>query len=280
MRSASFLIDGRPGYGVLRDGQVFAATDEFRARYPDLKAVLAAGVLDALDANVEAVAGRELHFLPPVPNPGKILCVGVNYRPHVEEMGREIPDHPVVFVRFADSLVGHAEPILMPRVSAQYDFEGELAVVIGREARYVDAAEALDHVAGYMPFLDGSVRDWQRHTMQFTPGKNFPASGAAGPALVSPDEAGAPDTFELATRVSGETMQQGRVADLIFDVPALIAYCSSFTCLKPGDVIATGTPGGVGAARRPPRWLAPGDVVEVDLGPLGCLVNTVVPEPD
>lgn len=280
MRSASFLINGRASYGLLRDGHVFEATDEYRARYPDLRAVLSAGALDSLDVKEEALDAGDVRFLPPVPNPGKALCVGVNYRPHVEEMGREIPEYPVVFVRFPDSLVGHGESILRPRISDRYDFEGELAVVIGRAARYVNAANAMDYVAGFMPFMDGSVRDWQRHTMQFTPGKNFPASGAAGPALVTPDESGAPETLELVTRVSGETMQQGRVADLIFDVPALIEYCSSFTELLPGDVIATGTPGGVGAARRPPRWLEPGDVVEVDLGPAGCLSNTVVAERD
>ena len=142
------------------------------------------------------------------------------------------------------------------------------------------ADDALDYVAGFMPFLDGSIRDWQRHTMQFTPGKNFPASGAAGPALVSRDEVGEPGAIELVTRVNGEVMQEGRVADLIFDVPDLVAYCSAFTRLVPGDVIATGTPGGVGAARRPPRWLAAGDVVEVDLGPVGCLRNTVAAEAD
>jgi 2-keto-4-pentenoate hydratase/2-oxohepta-3-ene-1,7-dioic acid hydratase in catechol pathway len=280
MRSASFLINGRASYGALCDGQVFEAADEFRALYPDLKAALAAGALDSLVVKDVALENDNVRFLPPIPNPGKVLCVGVNYRPHVEEMGREIPEHPVVFVRFADSLVGHGESLLRPRISEQYDFEGELAVVIGRAARYVNALDALDHVAGFMPFLDGSVRDWQRHTMQFTPGKNFPASGAAGPALVSPDEAGAPESIELVTRVSGETMQEGRVADLIFDVPTLIEYCSSFTALLPGDVIATGTPGGVGAARKPPRWLEPGDVVEVDLGPAGCLCNTVVAEAD
>lgn len=280
MRSASFLIDGRPTYGVLQDGRVFEADRELRSECPDLKSVLRAGRLGDLATNGDAVPESSVRFLPPIPNPDKILCVGVNYRPHVIEMGRDIPERPVVFVRFPDSLVGHRESVLRPRISEQFDFEGELAIVIGREARYLAEADALDYVAGYMPFLDGSVRDWQRHTTQFTPGKNFPASGAAGPALVTPDEAGAPETIELVTRVSGDVMQEGRVADLIFEVPALIAYCSSFARLMPGDVIATGTPGGVGAARRPPRWLAAGDVVEVDLGPVGCLRNTVVVEGD
>lgn len=284
MRVASVEIEGRASYGLLRDGGFVEATPGLRERYPDLKSLLAGEGLPALADGLanEPEPADGLRYLPVVPMPNKILCVGVNYRPHVEEMGRDIPTHPVVFVRFADSLVGHESPIRRPRISEQYDFEGELAVVIGKPARYVKRDAALNHVAGFCPFLDGSVRDWQRHTMQFTPGKNFPSSGAAGPALVTPDEipgglAGLPDV-ELTTTLSGEVMQSGRISDLIFDIPQLIEYCSSFTALEPGDIIATGTPGGVGAARKPPRWLVPGDVVDVDLGPIGRLRNAVVDE--
>lgn len=205
---------------------------------------------------------------------GKVLCVGVNYRPHIKEMGRDIPDHPVVFVRFPDSLVGNGEAIVRPAVSEQFDFEGELAVVIGKEARHVSRARAFDYIAGYCCFLDGSVRDWQRHTSQFTPGKNFEHSGAIGPLMAS-TEVPDPAALELTTRVNGQVMQQGRVADLVFDIPALIEYCSTFTRLQPGDVIATGTPGGVGAARKPPLWLRAGDVVEVDIPGVGVLRNPV-----
>ena len=205
---------------------------------------------------------------------GKILCVGVNYRPHIEEMGREVPDHPVVFVRFPESLVRDGEAIIRPSVSEQFDFEGELAVVIGREAHRVARDEALECVAGYCCFMDGSVRDWQRHTMQFTPGKNFDRSGAIGP-MVSASEIPDPTILELTTRVNGEVMQQGRVADLVFDIPALIEYCSTFTTLQPGDIIATGTPGGVGAARKPPVWLQDGDLVEVEISHIGVLTNPV-----
>lgn len=280
MRIASFTVAGRATYGLLDGSTLREAAPGLRKECPDLSSLLAAGRLEDLQGRLgdETIDVDSVRFLPVVPVPGKILCVGVNYRPHVEEMGREIPAHPVVFVRFPDSLVGHGEPLVRPRLSEQYDFEGELAVVIGRTARYVEAAEAMDYVAGFVPFLDGSVRDWQRHTMQFTPGKNFPASGAVGPALVTPDEVGDVEALELTTRVSGEVMQHGRVRDLIFGIPALLEYCSAFTRLEPGDVIATGTPGGVGAARRPPRWLEAGDRVEVDLGPAGCLANTVVDE--
>lgn len=204
----------------------------------------------------------------------KILCVGVNYRPHIEEMGRDVPDYPVVFTRFASSLVGHDQAIVRPRVSEQFDFEGELAVVIGRTARHVPRAKAFDYVGGYCCFLDGSVRDWQRHTMQFTAGKNFEQSGAMG-EVVAAGAVGDPKTLELTTRVNGEIMQQGRIADLVFDIPYLIEYCSTFAELHPGDVIATGTPGGVGAARTPPMWLRAGDVVEVDIPGVGLLRNPV-----
>lgn len=204
----------------------------------------------------------------------KILCVGVNYRPHIEEMGREIPEYPVVFVRFPDSLVNDGEALIRPRVSEQFDFEGELGIVIGKRARYVPKADAWDFIAGYCCFMDGSVRDWQRHTSQFTAGKNFERSGAIGP-MVPALEIGEPGALRLTTRVNGTIMQQGRIADLVFDIPTLIEYCSTFTELQPGDVIATGTPGGVGAARKPPAWLRDGDLVEVEIPGLGVLSNPV-----
>jgi 2-keto-4-pentenoate hydratase/2-oxohepta-3-ene-1,7-dioic acid hydratase in catechol pathway len=204
----------------------------------------------------------------------KILCVGVNYRPHIEEMGREIPSHPVVFIRFPGSLVEDGEALLRPRVSEQFDFEGELAVVIGKTARHVARADAYEYIGGYCCFMDGSVRDWQRHTGQFTAGKNFERSGAIGPMVPAariPD----PTLLELVTRVNGEVMQRGRIADLVFDIPSLVEYCSTFTELVAGDVIATGTPGGVGAARKPPVWLRDGDLVEVEIPGLGVLRNAV-----
>ena len=207
----------------------------------------------------------------------KILCVGVNYRPHIEEMGREIPSYPVVFTRFASSLVGPGEPVIRPQASEQLDFEGELAIVIGKNARHVSRENALDYVAGYCCFLDGSVRDWQRHTGQFTAGKNFDRSGAIGPMVPAADVPD-PTTLELTTRVNGEVMQRGSVADLVFDIPRLIEYCSTFTELRPGDIIATGTPGGVGAARTPPVWLKDGDLVEVDISGIGVLRNPVQDE--
>ena len=184
----------------------------------------------------------------------------------------------MIFVRFADSLVGHLEPIVRPPESVQLDYEGELAVVIGRRARRVPRERALEHVAGYSCFNDGSVRDFQRHGPQWTPGKNFRASGAFGPWLVTADEQDDPTRFRLTTRLNGDVMQSESVAELCFDVPALIEYCSTFTQLEPGDVIVTGTPGGVGAGRRPPIWMKDGDVVEVEIDGIGTLHNPVVDE--
>lgn len=277
MKLASFELNGRSSYGVITDDGIREAAAEFRQRFRNLRAVIAAGaeqeLCDKLGDTLFDVS--ELSFLPPVPNPDKILCVGVNYRPHIEEMGRQVPERPVVFVRFPGSLVGHDTPILRPRASQQFDFEGELAIVIGKRARHVPRRQALEFVAGYCCFMDGSIRDWQKHTMQFTPGKNFHMSGSMGPCIVTADDIPDPSGLRLTTRVNGEEMQQGRLAELVFDIPSLIEYCSTFTELLPGDVIATGTPGGVGAARTPPVWLKQGDTVEVEVPGVGLLRSPV-----
>ena len=277
MKLASFEFEGHSSYGLVSDDGIRAASDRFRARFPNLRAVIEADAWRDLLKDVGGAEYRatEIQFSPPIVSADKILCVGVNYRPHIEEMGREIPDHPVVFVRFSASLVGHRQPIIRPKVSEQFDFEGELAVIIGKHARHVSRDRALDHVAGYCCFMDGSVRDWQRHTPQFTPGKNFHQSGAIGPYLVTADEIPDPSVLQLTTFVNGVAMQHGRVSELVFDIPTLIEYCSTFTELLPGDVIATGTPGGVGAARTPPVWLRADDMVEVEIPGVGRLRSPV-----
>lgn len=280
MKALSFEHNGQAGYGLQLQEGVRAASRDLQARYPDLKALLTAGALDALPGSLDetVIDAATLHYLPPVPVPGKIICVGVNYRPHVEEMGREVPEKPLLFVRFPGSLVGHKAQLLRPAISEQYDFEGELAIIIGKAAHRVSRNEAWQTIAGYSCFMDGSVRDWQRHTSQFTAGKNFEKSGSMGPWLTTPDEIDDLPAQSITTRVNGQIMQNGKINELIFDIPALIEYCSAFTKLLPGDVIATGTPGGVGAARKPPLWLRPGDELAVDLGPVGCLCNPVIAE--
>jgi len=280
MKLASFKTADGETYGVLEGETLIEPGTEFRSRFPDLRAVLTANAEEELatEASGTRHAVDTVRFLPVIPKSDKILCVGVNYRPHIEEMGRDIPKYPVVFVRFSASQTGHGQPVVRPRVSEQFDYEGELAVVIGKRARHVSRDEALDFVAGYSCFMDGSVRDWQRHTMQFTGGKNFVRSGSLGPCLVSSDEVLDPSSLNLTTRINGDVRQEGSVADLLFDIPSLIEYCSTFTELLPGDVIATGTPGGVGAARTPPVWLNDGDLVEVDIPGVGLLANLVADE--
>jgi 2-keto-4-pentenoate hydratase/2-oxohepta-3-ene-1,7-dioic acid hydratase in catechol pathway len=281
MRIASFTLAQQPGYGVVSAARLQPAPASFRARFPDLKSVLAAGALKDLADAVRASAPLDidtLQFSMPIPDPARIICVGMNYLEHIHEMGRKPPAYPSLFMRFTDTMVGHGQPILRPRISTEYDYEGELAVVIGRKARYLSEVEAPEYIAGYCCFLDGSVRDWQNHTTQFGPGKNFPASGSCGPWLVTADEL--PDLSErrLQTRVNGETLQSTTFGDLCFKVPQIVAYCSGFCQLNPGDIIATGTPSGVGFARKPPRWLKAGDRVEVEIDGIGVLANTVADE--
>jgi 2-keto-4-pentenoate hydratase/2-oxohepta-3-ene-1,7-dioic acid hydratase in catechol pathway len=194
------------------------------------------------------------------------------------ETARDKTEHPTVFTRFATTLVGHDEPIVKPSVSDRLDYEGELAVIIGKPARHVKASRALDIIAGYACFNDASVRDWQRHTTQFTPGKNFDATGAFGPWMVTADEIPDPTNLELLTRVNGETVQHANTRDMIHSIPRLIEYISTFCTLEPGDVIATGTPGGVGDKREPPLYLRPGDVVEVEIEKIGVLRNPIEAE--
>ena len=217
-----------------------------------------------------------VELLPPVPRPGKIICIGLNYRAHAIEGGNAIPEYPAVFMRGATSLTAPGGPILYPDCSDKLDFEAELAVVIGRIASRVSAANALSHVAGYSCFNDGSVRDFQRKSTQWTMGKNFDGTGGFGPELVTPDELplGA-SGLRLIARLNGQTMQDSNTADMIFDVATLVSTLSEAMTLEPGDVIATGTPSGVGYARKPPVFMRPGDVIEVEIQGVGILTNTV-----
>jgi 2-keto-4-pentenoate hydratase/2-oxohepta-3-ene-1,7-dioic acid hydratase in catechol pathway len=281
MRFATFQTEGAPSWGLIEGEEAVDLGAALRGRYPDLKSAIAA---DALDEVAAAAAGAPRHplsaitWLPVLPNPDKILCVGLNYEMHRKETGRAEVDHPTIFARFANSQIGHGADIVRPRLSHELDFEGELALIIGKPGRHIAREDAFGHVAGYACYNDGSVRDFQRHTHQFTPGKNFPGTGAFGPWMMTPDELGALDGLRLQTRVNGEIVQDATFAQMIFDVPRIIAYCSAFTRLEPGDVIATGTPGGVGAKRTPPLWLKPGDSVEVEIDRLGTLRNGIADE--
>lgn len=279
MRLASFLAEDGPSYGIVEEGGLRPASSGLRARHPDLRALLAAGATGALAAEAgEARPLDGLHLLPPVPNPDKIICIGLNYAAHIREMGRKAADYPSIFTRYPSSMRGSGAALIRPRASEEYDFEGELAVVIGRAGRAIPEAQALEHVAGYTCFMDGSIRDFQRHTTQFWPGKNFAATGAMGPWIVTADEIPDPAALTLATRLNGAEMQASPVSDLAFPVPEIIAYLSTVTELLPGDVIATGTPAGVGAGRTPPLFLKAGDRIEVEISGIGTLSNPVTDE--
>ncbi len=281
MRVASFLMGDRPSYGTVGEAGVRPAPADFIDEFADLKTVLRRRALAGLEKAVQPVAPIALHqvtFLPVIPNPAKVICVGINYVTHIREMGRDMPEHPWLFVRFGDSQTGHEQPLIRPMASDKFDYEGELAVVVSEPAHHVKAADAFHHVAGYSCFNDGSLRDFQRHSSQFTAGKNFSRSGSMGPWLVTRDEIPDPNRLTLETRLNGEVMQSATVDDLLFGIPELIEYITTFTQLEAGDVIATGTPGGVGVARQPPVFMRPGDVVEVDISGIGILRNPVADE--
>lgn len=284
MKLASFVKDGKVTYGGVKGDRLVDLSPKFGGRFPDLKALIAGGGLTGLSTFIET--GKDwmplqvAEFLPVIPNPGKIFCIGVNYADHQKEMGRGGGGvHPTVFLRFTDTLIGHGQAAWVPKVSTHVDYECELAVIIGKGGRHIDAAHALDHVAGYTCFNDISIRDFQRHTTQFTAGKNFPRTGALGPWMVTKDEIPDPHVLGIRTRLNGVTMQDAKTDQLIYGVPELIAYLSSFTPLSPGDIIATGTPAGVGAARTPPVFMKAGDVVEVEIGGIGVLRNALEMDP-
>jgi 2-keto-4-pentenoate hydratase/2-oxohepta-3-ene-1,7-dioic acid hydratase in catechol pathway len=218
----------------------------------------------------------DVRCLPVVERPGKVVCLGLNYAEHAREGGHAVPDYPALFLRVTSSLVGHGEPIVRPAASELLDYEAELAVVIGKRGRHIEAADALDHVLGYTTFNDASLRDYQRRSGQWTAGKNFDATGALGPILVTPDELppGAAG-LHIECRLNGKVMQSATTADMIFDVPRTIEILSEIMTLEPGDVIATGTPPGVGHARKPPVWMRDGDVCEVEIEGIGVLRNPV-----
>jgi len=243
--------------------------------YPDATSAVELAMNANPDNGGEMVALSEVELLAPVPRPGKVICIGVNYRAHAKEGGNPIPDYPAAFLRGATSLLAPGADMIYPECSDKLDYEAELAVVIGKTATNV-GEKALDYVAGYACFNDGTVRDYQRKSTQWTIGKNFDGTGGFGPELVTPDELpeGA-SGLRLLARLNGEVMQETNTNDMIFDVATLIATLSEAMTLEPGDVIATGTPSGVGYARNPPVFMKPGDRIEVEIEGIGTLTNTV-----
>ena len=280
----TFRAEGRTSYGLVTDNGVFDLGRRIGPVLPDLKSFLTAKGLGILGAIPNAdTTDYEFTYLPVIPNPTKVLCVGLNYVEHRKETGRAPTAHPSIFTRFADTLIGQGAPILLPPNSTSLDWEGELAVIIGKVAHRVTEDKALSFVGGYSVFNDCTLRDWQHHTHQFIPGKNFPNTGPLGPALLTPEEAGILEEKRIETRVNGAIVQSAKLGDMIFSVAQIISYVSGFTRLAPGDVIATGTPGGVGFKRDPQVFLRAGDRVDVTVEGIGTLSNSVeleTPPPD
>jgi 2-keto-4-pentenoate hydratase/2-oxohepta-3-ene-1,7-dioic acid hydratase in catechol pathway len=280
MKLASYVANGKECFGVVAGDGVITLNQRLGGRYAGLRDAIAAGALAEIKKVTEGTipdhALADIRWLPAIPNPERILCAGINYRSHAAETGRELPKQPSMFIRLTDTLVGHEGEMIRPSVSQQFDFEGELAVVIGRGGRHIPVDRALDHVAGYTCFVDGSVRDFQKFSV--TSGKNFPGTGPLGPWIVTTDEIPDPTRLTLSTRLNGQEVQHSGTDLLIYSVPQIIAFCSDFTLLAPGDVIATGTPEGVGHRRNPPLWMKPGDVLEVEISSIGTLRNRVVDE--
>lgn len=275
MRLVAYRRDGVDGLALSRGGE--------------LRDLGPLALIDLLAAGPEALAGLErkadrgaaldpdaIAYRPPLPRPPKIVCVGLNYADHTKESPYEQPAYPTFFPRFASSLIGHREPLLRPAVSEQFDYEGELVAVIGKAAKDVSFSDALDHVAGYSVFNDGSIRDYQRRTPQWTPGKNFDGTGAFGPYFVTADSLPPGCSgLRLQTRLNGQVVQSANIDEMVFPVAELISIISRVMTLKPGDVIVTGTPSGVGHARKPQLWMKQGDLCEVEIDEVGLLSNPV-----
>jgi len=276
MKLCSFIHNGTANYGLVTEAGIVDLGKRFAEA--TLRDFLAAGDL----SRASALAGEPADYAfdavthaPVIPNPDKIICVGLNYHAHIEETGREETPNPVLFARYAGSQIGHDEALIKPLESDEFDYEGEVAVIIGKEGRRISEADALDYVAGYACYNDGSVRDWQKHTHQFMPGKTFAGTGAFGPWMVTADEIPDPTKMHLQTRLNGQVVQDTDVSMLVTSIPRLIAYCSTILPLLPGDVIVSGTPGGVGARRTPQLWMRDGDICEVEVSGIGILSNPV-----
>jgi acylpyruvate hydrolase len=281
MRLVSFDAGAGPRAALLKDGRVYdiwgEAFAQGRGEDRTLYALLQGGLLSEVrPVEEEGVPVEGVDLLPPIARPGKIVCIGLNYRAHAEEQGAEPPETPTFFAKFANALAPPRAGVKLPTWSEKVDYEAEVAFVIGDTCKEVSETDAMRHVAGYMLFNDLSARDYQFKTPQWMPGKTFDGSAPCGPALVTPDEAGPHDSLEIELRLNGELMQSASTSDLVHSVPALVSYLSTLMTLYPGDVIATGTPAGVGSLRRPPVWLKPGDEVVVDSPQLGTLVTRLL----
>ena len=286
MKLISFLNHGNPTYGIVSgQGDALRVLDLkpiLGDRAPDLRSLIAqkmtGAAADALKANAARLNFADLELLPVIPNPDKILCVGLNYKDHLAESGRASTELPAIFLRVPSSQVAHGQAILRPAESHRLDYECEIAVIIGEGGRRIKEADAWGHIAGYSCYNDGSIRDWQNHTTQWTAGKNYFKTGGFGPWMVTADEIKPGQRLNVSTRLNGVELQNSHTDLMIHSIPKLIAYISTFTPLLPGDVIVTGTPGGVGNKRTPQLFMKAGDVVEIEVDAVGVLRNTIKDE--
>jgi 2-keto-4-pentenoate hydratase/2-oxohepta-3-ene-1,7-dioic acid hydratase in catechol pathway len=281
MKLVSFKRDGKTGFGAVADGGVIDLTGKI-AGASTLKELLEAQAVEKARHFCQGAradfALNQCSLLPPILNPNKIICIGVNYAAHGDEAGVKTTPYPVIFLRLPEVLIGHGQPLIRPKVSEQFDYEGELAVVMGKSGSHIPEAEAMSYVAGFSCFNDASVRDWQFHTRQFGMGKNFRNSGPFGPWMVTADEMGDYRRHTLRTLLNGKEVQSTTLDQMVFDVPQLIAYVSKALAWSPGDVISTGTPSGVAHFGKPPRYMRAGDTVEVEISGIGKLSNPVIDE--
>jgi 2-keto-4-pentenoate hydratase/2-oxohepta-3-ene-1,7-dioic acid hydratase in catechol pathway len=283
MKLVSFEHGGNKSWGMVKDEIITDLGALSNGKVSSLREALAVGALDELAARVgtdsSGIGLDAVKLLPVIPEPQKIFCVGLNYEAHRVEANRPKTGEPAIFVRTPTSQVGHGEPLVAPSESSTFDYEGELAIVIGKSGRRIAEADAWSHIAGYAAYNDGSIREWQQHTTQWTPGKNFDATAGFGPWLVTRDEIEDAAELSIVTRLNGVEMQRATTHMMIFNIPYLVSYISRFATLLPGDVIATGTPGGVGFKRSPPVFMRPGDVAEVEIERVGTLRNAVIHDP-
>jgi 2-keto-4-pentenoate hydratase/2-oxohepta-3-ene-1,7-dioic acid hydratase in catechol pathway len=277
----SFAVAGRDSYGAVVEGGAVDLGARLGRKYSRLRDAISANAAAELAALTRGAPAdldwSDIEFQQPLPGGPRVFCIGRNYKAHVAEAGSKPPDQPSLFMRLPESLVAHQASLVRPRLSSDFDYEGELAVIVGKPGRHIRKADALQHVFGYTILNDGSVRDYQFKHSLFA-GKNFAGTGSVGPWIVTCDEIADPTRLQLSTRLNGVTMQFARIEDLIFDIPTIVSYISGITPLVAGDIIATGTPEGVGFARTPPVWMKPGDVLEVEISSIGVLRNPVAAE--
>jgi 2-keto-4-pentenoate hydratase/2-oxohepta-3-ene-1,7-dioic acid hydratase in catechol pathway len=287
MKLASFTVKGRESYGAVQGDKVVDLGQHFSGKHATLADFIGSSDFASRDKIVTGLkadlALNDVKLLPVIPRPEKIVCLVRNYMDHHQEvlaagMHRELSEFPPIFLRVWRSQVAHGEPIIRPKVSEQLDWEGEMALIIGKGGRHIAKEDAFKHIAGYACYNDASIREWQFHAKQIAAGKNFQGTGAFGPWMVTADEVPEPENLKLELRLNGKTEQSSNTSNLIFKIPTIVNYCSTIFDLVPGDVLVTGTPAGVGWSRKPPQFMKHGDIVEVEIEKLGILRNPVVNE--